>query len=304
MQQKLIKSFLRSSNFTAVNNDLVKAIGLHNAFVLGKILSYEDYYEKIGKLDNDGYFQLSQLKLEEELKLSKFLVKNILDELEKLGLLQKKRMGMPIKTFFKIPIAFQECVENLLLPQKPLDLNSQNSSLSIVNPVVVSGSENLTLNNSKKIIKNIKEIYKEKGTDDEVVVISDFEKEPWTNDRVTSYPVFDSIVDTKLELPFCEKLKKVDNIKSLIADKVVLIMNSNTDYNDKQLITILMGVSLYKELAIEQELQVKNYNINKAKNKYKLQNFTDLGAGVINMYTEIETERNYLREEMEKNKLT
>lgn len=93
--------FLDSGNYIAVNRSLIRAIGLHEAVIVGELASEAMQWAKEGRL-NEGWFYITTEKLEYKTSLSAHLQRKALNNLSDLGIIQIAYKGIPKKRFVRI----------------------------------------------------------------------------------------------------------------------------------------------------------------------------------------------------------
>jgi hypothetical protein len=113
-----IVSLLRSNNFTAVNNDLMAAIGALEAVVLSKILSYADYYYKNNLVDDEGWFKYLKLDIQKQTNTGETAINSAVKRLVEYGLVEYKSKGLPATGHFRLSEDFETRVYGLLQPAK------------------------------------------------------------------------------------------------------------------------------------------------------------------------------------------
>lgn len=96
-----IIDLLAFDNYIIVNKDLMVAVGITEAMLLGELASEFRYWRKAGKLD-DGWFYSTCENLEDKLPFSRPTIKKATDHLEETGILETKLMGMPAKKYYRI----------------------------------------------------------------------------------------------------------------------------------------------------------------------------------------------------------
>lgn len=93
---------LASRNFIAVNKTLMIKLGIDEAIMIGELASEYDYWETQYQLDEEGFFYATVEKVEQNTTLTKYKQKKALDKLQKLGVVEVKRKGVPAKRYIKI----------------------------------------------------------------------------------------------------------------------------------------------------------------------------------------------------------
>lgn len=90
--------------FISVNKHLAKEIGLVEACLFGEMLSKYKYYKSTNELKENKWFYLTIETIEESIGLKKDWQNTAIKNLEKLGLIEKKRMGLPAKRYFSVNV--------------------------------------------------------------------------------------------------------------------------------------------------------------------------------------------------------
>ena len=89
-----------------INRQLIKAIGFLEAGTMGMLLGYYKYYRENDQLQEDGSFYFTIDRFQEEMNISDYQRREILDFLKKISLLTVLVRNFPPKTYYKIN--FQE----------------------------------------------------------------------------------------------------------------------------------------------------------------------------------------------------
>jgi hypothetical protein len=98
----MVIDLLRADGSIVVNKNLARNIGLDCAVLYSELASKYKYFKQKGKLTSDGYFFNTVDNLEIDTCLSSYQQRECLKKLEKYGLVQIVRRGLPAKRFFKI----------------------------------------------------------------------------------------------------------------------------------------------------------------------------------------------------------
>lgn len=96
-----ILQLLASSSFITLNKNVIKAVGLEEALLLGELCSEYDYWLKRGGCE-DGYFFSTVENIEENTTLNDYKQRKAFKNLQNLKILEIKVMGLPAKRYFKI----------------------------------------------------------------------------------------------------------------------------------------------------------------------------------------------------------
>jgi hypothetical protein len=94
-------SILSSDSYIILNKYVMKAIGLHEAILLGELCSEYIYWCKEEKLQ-DGYFFSTRENIERETTLSPHQQRQALKNLVNYGFVEVTEKDMPKKTYYKI----------------------------------------------------------------------------------------------------------------------------------------------------------------------------------------------------------
>ena len=136
---------LASNNFITVNKTLMLSLGIDEAIMIGELASEYDYWETKEQLDEDGFFYSTVEKVEENTTLTKYKQKKALDKLQKLGIVEVQRKGLPAKRYVKI---HEEKLMQILSNKKSKNLTS--GSKKILPLEVKKFDRNNNINNNKK----------------------------------------------------------------------------------------------------------------------------------------------------------
>jgi hypothetical protein len=93
---------LASNNFITVNKTLMISLGIDEAIMIGELASEYDCCKTKEQLDENGFFSSTVEKVEENTTLTKYKQKKALDKLQKLGIVEVQRKGLPAKRYIKI----------------------------------------------------------------------------------------------------------------------------------------------------------------------------------------------------------
>lgn len=113
----ILMSILSNDGYIILNKYVMKALGLHEAILLGELCSEYIYWYKEEKLQ-DGFFYSTRENIEKETTLSPFQQRQALKKLTEIGLVEILERDMPKKTYYKVN---EEKVYKFLLET---DLNS------------------------------------------------------------------------------------------------------------------------------------------------------------------------------------
>jgi hypothetical protein len=111
-----IISLLRGNNFTAVNNDLMAAIGALEAVVLSKILSYADYYYKNNLVDEEGWFKYPKSEIQKQTNTGEIAINTAVKKLIDCNLVEYRNKGLPASGHFRLSEELEIRICDLLQP--------------------------------------------------------------------------------------------------------------------------------------------------------------------------------------------
>ena len=148
-----ILNLISNNNFITLNKNLIKAIGLEEAIILGELASEYDYWSSQKALE-DGYFYSTIENIEKHTTLSVHKQRKALNNLKEKGIIDIKVKGIPAKRYIKI---IEKQVYELLSIQ--FVKNSQTSLLKINKQASENLSGNKNINNKNINNKNIEKEY-------------------------------------------------------------------------------------------------------------------------------------------------
>lgn len=97
----ILMSILSNDGYIILNKYVMKALGLHEAILLGELCSEYIYWYKEEKLQ-DGFFYSTRENIEKETTLSPFQQRQALKKLTEMGLVEILEKDMPKKTYYKV----------------------------------------------------------------------------------------------------------------------------------------------------------------------------------------------------------
>lgn len=97
----ILMSILSNDGYIILNKYVMKALGLHEAILLGELCSEYIYWYKEEKLQ-DGFFYSTRENIEKETTLSPFQQRQALKKLTEIGLVEILEKDMPKKTYYKV----------------------------------------------------------------------------------------------------------------------------------------------------------------------------------------------------------
>ncbi len=147
-----ILQLLASSSFITLNKNVIKAVGLEEALLLGELCSEYDYWIKREELQ-DGYFFSTVENIEENTTLNDYKQRKSLKTLQQLKIVDVKVKGLPAKRYFKIneeqliKLLNIQCSNNLKYSSKNFkELDTKNFECN-------KNKQNNNKDNNKKINK-------------------------------------------------------------------------------------------------------------------------------------------------------
>lgn len=97
----ILMSILSNDGYIILNKYVMKALGLHEAILLGELCSEYIYWYKEENLQ-DGFFYSTRENIEKETTLSPFQQRQALKKLTEIGLVEILERDMPKKTYYKV----------------------------------------------------------------------------------------------------------------------------------------------------------------------------------------------------------
>ncbi len=94
-------NILANSNYIVVNKNIMKALGLNEAVLIGELSAEYLYWEKNNQLE-DNYFYSTRENIEEHTMLSAYQQRLTLDNLINNNIITIKSKGMPLRTWYTI----------------------------------------------------------------------------------------------------------------------------------------------------------------------------------------------------------
>ena len=148
----ILMSILSNDGYIILNKYVMKALGLHEAILLGELCSEYIYWYKEEKLQ-DGFFYSTRENIERETTLSPFQQRQALKKLTEMGLVEILEKDMPKKTYYKVD---EEKVYKFLLETdlnltevKKFNDKTSNNLTSSDEKIKHKEVEKLDINNNK-----------------------------------------------------------------------------------------------------------------------------------------------------------
>lgn len=252
---------LASKNFITINRTLMLELGIDEAIMIGELASEYDYWESNERLDEDGFFYSTVENVEENTTLTKYKQKKALDNLQKLGLVEVKRKGLPAKRYIKIN---EKKITEILSNKKSKNLTS-GSKKNLQQQV-----KEFDLNNNKynknKDNKVSKEVSKKEANE---------EKNKTSLPRKSYDEIIDEYTDNeelKLELKAFLQVIRLKNMTLTNRALILLLDDLDTlaaeDYHKIRIIqkALVNGRTSFEALSEEEEESL--FRMHKWKQKY------------------------------------
>lgn len=126
----MINELITGKGFIMVNKTLAKMVGLVPATIYGELLSTFMYWqqrEQLTQIDGKEWFFCTIEDLEDKTTIKKTAQAQAIKVLEKEGLLETKRYGLPAKRYFHITDKFNEMVfADYIEPKSPVENDENN----------------------------------------------------------------------------------------------------------------------------------------------------------------------------------
>jgi len=292
-----ILSLIASRNFIAVNKDLMRLLGLDEAVLLGELASEYAYWHEQNKLDG-GWFYSTVENVEKNTTLKKNRQATALKNLQKIGIIEVKRKGLPAKRYIKIN---EEKILDVLSNKKLKNSTSEpeklekSTDLSVDEKQPTSRTENgqldvpktaINKNNRIKINNNIKKERKVKREEEKKLIekvnnsnsisenksIIENTKNPLTNNSLTEKnDSFDKLIESytkneKIQEELKEYLKVRKTMKAPLTNRAIKLFLSrlsdltNDDAEKLRIIqnSIMNGWKTFYPLKPDQKEQLNN----------------------------------------------
>ena len=144
MQEKInIVSLLASDNFIVINRDMLKRYGLNVTLMLCELASEYNYYNKEGKLEEDGLFFSTIENISDKTGLSRYQQAEALKTLDQMGIVKTIVKGIPAKRYFKLDV---EKLAKQIVNNSPSSL--QKTDKLDVKKLATNNNNNIKINNN------------------------------------------------------------------------------------------------------------------------------------------------------------
>lgn len=141
-----VYEMLSRDNYLTVNKLVMKAIGISESILLSELCYRRQFLARANKLTEDGFFYATVEDVEEETTLSDYAQRKILEKLNKLGLVDVERRGLPAKRYICIhEEALQSLMDTITADNVPVPEDFKNKNLNS------SALNNNKLNNNTRI---------------------------------------------------------------------------------------------------------------------------------------------------------
>ncbi|WP_163531461.1 hypothetical protein [Halobacillus ihumii] len=143
---------LRSDGSIVVNKALAHTIGLNEAIIYSELVSLNEYWKSKEQLTDGEWFYCTIENLQKNTTLKRSTQDKAIKNLEKLGLIHTRRMGLPAKRYFRITDKIYELIlskahSNQFVENKQTRvLKNEHTSLRDLNK---QDSRNQTTNNTR-----------------------------------------------------------------------------------------------------------------------------------------------------------
>lgn len=96
-----IAKLLSTDGYIAVNKTLIHNLGLHEAILIGELCAEYNYWDSLGKLENESFFSTRQ-NIEENTGLNEHFQRKAFETLKESGIVTITKKGLPAKNYYKI----------------------------------------------------------------------------------------------------------------------------------------------------------------------------------------------------------
>lgn len=152
MDNSVMTKLLATDGFIQVNKYLIKVLGLHEAILIGELVSEYNYWKSEDKLIDDMFYATRE-SIEDNTGLNAYMQRKAFSHLEDLGLITVVKQGMPAVNYYKLN--FDNIVNVLEHSEVVNNKCSKNLTSSGVN-FKEQEVKNLHLNNNNNNNKQIK----------------------------------------------------------------------------------------------------------------------------------------------------
>lgn len=152
MNGNVMTKLLATDGFIQVNKYLIKTLGLHEAILIGELVSEYNYWSSQDKLIDDMFYATRE-SIEDNTGLNAYMQRKAFSHLEELELITVVKQGMPAVNYYKLN--FNNIINVLEHPEVVNDKCSKNSTTSGVN-FKQQEVKNLHLNNNNNNNKQTK----------------------------------------------------------------------------------------------------------------------------------------------------
>lgn len=149
-----ILKLISSDAFITLNKEIIKAVGLEEAIMLGELASEYDYWQKRQGLTDDGYFFSTVENVEDKTTLSDYKQRRCLKNLQELGLVSVSVRGIPAKRYIKLD---EQNITNIFKSKESKNLRASSKEIQELELEKPKGNNNISNNNITNNNINIEE---------------------------------------------------------------------------------------------------------------------------------------------------
>jgi hypothetical protein len=117
-----LKNILGTNAYWQVNKKIALATSIESAILLSELVDQFEFWKANGKLEEDNFFYCTTEKITERIGVTYKVLTRLKNELESVGLIETKVIGLPAKTHYKINT---EGVMSLLLSENKIEQNGK-----------------------------------------------------------------------------------------------------------------------------------------------------------------------------------
>ena len=139
-----ILQLISSDAFITLNKEMIKAVGLEEAIMLGELASEYDYWQKRDGLTEDGYFFTTVENVEDKTTLSDYKQRKCLKNLQEVGLISVSIRGIPAKRYVKLD---EEKIGNIFKNKDSKNLRASSKEIKELVPEKLESNNNIINNN-------------------------------------------------------------------------------------------------------------------------------------------------------------
>ena len=289
-----ILKLIASKNYIVVNKDLMRTLGIEEAILLSELAGEYEYFKKQYAFE-DGWFYSTVENIEKNTTLSQYKQKKALDNLQKLGIVEVQKKGLPARRFIKINEknlydTINNKLKNLTTSEKTQTLTkihkSQKNLIGSDKKTLSLELKKLDCNNNKQITlkKSNKEknIYSAKSPKKNLPVIKDnnceilaLTKFPEKNKKNSFIEIIEAYTGNgQLQQELIEHIGTRKQKKAALTKRAIELSLKKLDTladNDEEKILIVQNsiehgwISFYKKNEMNEKTQTHEGDINKTR---------------------------------------